>query len=86
MLETMGQSKAPSVKSQAMKTKSSFFKSWRKYHGSVESTPRVVVREEPGMEGELVEKLGRLTFKTQVEAFYTAYSKVSQHPPFNTII
>jgi hypothetical protein len=78
MLDSMGQSKAPSVKSQALKTKSSFFKSWRKYGGgSVNAPKQVVVREEPGMEGELVDRLGRLTFKTQVEAFYTAYSKVS---------
>jgi hypothetical protein len=47
------------------------------YSNPVNTQPRVVVRDEPGMEGELVERLGKLTFKTQVEAFYTAYSKVS---------
>ena len=36
------------------------------------------------MEGDLMEKLGRLNFKTQVEAFYTAYSKVRLHLPFIT--
>jgi hypothetical protein len=80
MLDSMGQSRAPSVRSQNVKTKSSFFKSWRKYSNTAATQPRVVVREEPGMEGELVERLGKLTFRTQVEAFYTAYSKVSPHP------
>ena len=28
------------------------------------------------MEGELIDKIGRLDFRTQAEAFYTAYSKV----------
>ena len=81
LMDTMGMSRPPSIESvdarQRMKTKSSFFKSWRKYDGvSGNTARRVIVREEPGMEGELVNKLGKLTFKTQVEAFYTAYSKV----------
>lgn len=28
------------------------------------------------MEGELIDKIGKLDFPAQVEAFYTAYSKV----------
>lgn len=31
---------------------------------------------EAGMEPELMNKLGKLDFSTQIEAFYTAYSKV----------
>jgi hypothetical protein len=61
-------SKAPSVRS-----RSSFFKSFRKQKGKV---PKMYVRAETGMEGELIDKIGKLDFRTQVEAFYTAYSKV----------
>jgi len=65
------------------KGKGSFFKSFRKW-----DVQEVEVRREPGMEGELIEKLGRLNFKTQVEAFYTAYSKyfvLSYHPQTPTL-
>ncbi|KAI9054835.1 hypothetical protein LZ554_001979 [Drepanopeziza brunnea f. sp. 'monogermtubi'] len=75
--------KAPSVSSKTRgtghhgpKPKSSFFKSWRQYTAArlpVASSLRV--RDEAGMEGELTNRLGKLSFKTQVEAFYTAYSK-----------
>ncbi|CAG8979037.1 hypothetical protein HYALB_00011607 [Hymenoscyphus albidus] len=61
-----------------VKSKSSFFKAWRKYSVRDRDAGRggkVVVRGEAGMEGELVGKLERLNFDTQVEAFYTAYSK-----------
>jgi hypothetical protein len=51
--------------------KSSFFKSFKKY----KATP-LVVKDEAGMENELIDKLGKLQFNKQVEAFYTAYSKV----------
>jgi hypothetical protein len=54
------------------KTRSSFFKSFR-----IQKTPvKINVRDEAGMEGELIDKMGKLDFRTQVEAFYTAYSKV----------
>jgi hypothetical protein len=37
------------------------------------------VRDEAGMEGELISRVAKMSFKTQVEAFYTAYSKVCSH-------
>jgi len=55
------------------KTKSSWFKSWRKYR----PPPTLETRNEAGMEVELIDRVGQMSFKTQVEAFYTAYSKVS---------
>jgi hypothetical protein len=61
------------------KIKSSFFKSWRKYNPTSSSrvpAAKVVVRNEAGMEPELINRLGKMSFRTQVEAFYTAYSKV----------
>ena len=83
-LEELGRNKPPSIRSQEsrkdaqMKTRSSFFKSWRKYNAAYGATPaaKISVREEPGMEGELINRIGKLNFRTQVEAFYTAYSKV----------
>ncbi|TVY35580.1 Phototropin [Lachnellula occidentalis] len=58
------------------KVKSTFFKSWRKYNPSKSpATKKVVVMDEAGQEPELVNKLSKMTFTTQVEAFYTAYSK-----------
>lgn len=36
----------------------------------------VEVLGEAGMEPELMNRLGKLSFSMQVEAFYTAYSKV----------
>ena len=77
-----GKSKTPSLRSQdrgsrGSKPKSSFFKSWRKYNAAGPPVAnKVKVRDEAGMEVELINKVGRLTFKNQVEAFYTAYSKV----------
>lgn len=60
------------------RVKSTFFKSWRKYNPSKSpAAKKIVVMEEAGQEPELVNKLGKMTFTTQVEAFYTAYSKVS---------
>jgi PAS domain S-box-containing protein len=61
-------SKAPSVR-----TRSSFFKSFKIQRAN---GPKVTVRSETGMESELIDKLGKMDFQTQVEAFYTAYSKV----------
>jgi hypothetical protein len=59
------------------KVKSSFFKSWREYNPSGNPAAKtVVVRNEAGMEPELINRLGNMGFTTQVEAFYTAYSKV----------
>jgi len=81
-----GKPKTPSLRSQdrggrGSKPKSTFFKSWRKYNAA--GTPgatKVKVLDEAGMEGELINKVGRLTFRNQVEAFYTAYSKVYLFP------
>ncbi|KAJ8070816.1 hypothetical protein OCU04_001177 [Sclerotinia nivalis] len=71
-----GSRKAPSVRSKESNTqsiygKSSFFKSFKKYNAKA-----VTIRDEAGMEGELIDRIGKLQFKTQVEEFYTAYSKV----------
>jgi PAS domain S-box-containing protein len=80
-IDEMARNKAPSLRSQASyngpKPRSAFFKSWRKYNASSLPIPsRVRVREEAGMEQELINRVGKLSFRTQVEAFYTAYSKV----------
>ncbi len=57
-------------------SRSDFFKSWRKYQATHHpGMKKINVRDDPGMENELVDKLGKLDFTTQVEAFYTAYSK-----------
>jgi hypothetical protein len=61
-------STAPSVK-----TRSSFFKSFRIQRGNV---PKLQPRAETGVEEELLNKIERLDLRTQVEAFYTAYSKI----------
>jgi len=82
--EMATKSKPPSVRSRDSSQnvsiiKSSFFKSWRKYNPSSSSgvpAARVVVRNEAGMEPELINRIGKMNFRTQVEAFYTAYSKV----------
>jgi hypothetical protein len=76
-MDENSRSRTPSIKSKP-KPMSAFFKSFRKY-----SAPpaRIAVRNEAGMEPELLDRLGRLTFKTQIEAFYTAYSKV--RPPIS---
>lgn len=71
-----GSRKAPSVRSTESNSyssygKSSFFKSFKKYNANT-----IKVRDEAGMEGELIDRIGKLQFKTQVEEFYTAYSKV----------
>jgi hypothetical protein len=72
------QSRPASVMSRGkeVRVKSNFFKSWRKYKGR-SGAGGVQVRNEVGMEPELVNRMGKLSFSTQVEAFYTAYSKVS---------
>jgi hypothetical protein len=75
--------KPPSIRSRnsgregTTKTRSSFFKSWRKYNAAYPpAASRISVRDEAGMEGELISRVAKMSFKTQVEAFYTAYSKV----------
>jgi PAS domain S-box-containing protein len=57
----------------SIRSRSSFFKSFKITRPSGQ---KVTVRSETGMEGELIDKLGKMDFQTQVEAFYTAYSKV----------
>lgn len=68
--------RTPSISSrhQNPKLASSFFKSFRKYKSR--NPPDLTVMGEAGMEPELMNKLGKLNFSTQIEAFYTAYSKV----------
>ena len=58
------------------KTPSSFFKSFRKYMPRENSPRKIGLRDEAGMESELINRVAKMSFKTQVEAFYTAYSKV----------
>lgn len=61
------------------RTKSSFFKNRRKFKVNLpnsEQKEAIRVRDQAGMEGELLNRVGNMNFKTQVEAFYTAYSKV----------
>jgi len=41
------------------------------------STKRVEVGKESGMEHGLLKKIEKMNFRTQMEAFYTAYSKAS---------
>lgn len=43
------------------------------------STKKVEVGKEAGMEQGLLKKIEKMNFRTQMEAFYTAYSKVSFH-------
>jgi PAS domain S-box-containing protein len=64
----------PASRAPSLKKRSSFFKSLRRQR---EDRINENVLPEAGMEGELVNKLGKLAFKTQVETFYTAYSKVT---------
>ncbi|KAH9221223.1 hypothetical protein DL95DRAFT_519269 [Leptodontidium sp. 2 PMI_412] len=77
----VGKSKTPSVRSRdgssrGSKPRSTFFKSWRKYNPSeLPVASKVKVRDEAGMESELITRVGKLSFRNQVEAFYTAYSK-----------
>lgn len=82
-------SSATQTSSLARKSRSSFFKSGRVApsadgHQSVRSTtpgpqhPKAIVKGEAGMEGELLRQVGQMALTTQVEAFYTAYSKVCQ--------
>ena len=78
--------KPPSIRSRnsgregTTKTRSSFFKSWRKYNAAYSAAASTIsVRDEAGMEGELISRVAKMSFKTQVEAFYTAYSKVCSH-------
>lgn len=54
--------------------KASFFQTFKR-----KNAERAVVRDEAGMENELLEQVGNLNFKNQVEAFYTAYSKVCRN-------
>lgn len=66
------------------KKRASFFKTFKKWN--VDS-PRglegsnVRIRKEPGMENELIGRLGTLNYRTQVEEFHTAYSKVGPTNP-----
>jgi hypothetical protein len=64
-----------STTSESRKTRSSFFRSRRKFKTSTSS--RLNIKERVGMEQELLHRVGAQSFETQVEAFYTAYSKVS---------
>ncbi|PBP17298.1 hypothetical protein BUE80_DR011775 [Diplocarpon rosae] len=76
-----GKDKSPSLRDQdgkrkGPKPKSAFFKNWRKYKASgFPVASKLSVREEAGMEVELINRAGRLAFNDQIEAFYTAYSK-----------
>lgn len=61
---------------QTNQSRSSFFKSFRSFTRGPAPVEDVPVRNEAGMEGELIDRIGKMNLRTQVEAFYTAYSKV----------
>lgn len=68
----LSRSSSGSGSERSLKHRGSFFKSWKKT-----SVPEVDPRRpQSGMERELLDKMAQYNFKTQVEAFYTAYSKV----------
>lgn len=48
------------------------------------SRPPIVAKSGPGMEYDLMESMGRMTLKTQMDVFQTAYSKVSLHQNSHT--
>ena len=64
------------------KAKINFFKTFKREKKYDEEIMKM--RDEAGMENELLEKVGKMNFNTQVEAFYTAYSKVRISPPTQT--
>lgn len=68
------------TQSLSVNARSNFFKNFKREKRHNNQTSKM--REEAGMENELLEKVGNMNFKNQVEAFYTAYSKV--HTPINT--
>ncbi|CZT00993.1 related to nonphototropic hypocotyl protein 1 [Rhynchosporium graminicola] len=76
-----GKPRTPSVRSRdgnnrGSRPQSSFFKSWKKHNASgLPIASKMKVRDEAGMESEFITRAGKLSFKNQVEAFYTAYSK-----------
>jgi PAS domain S-box-containing protein len=86
-MEELGKNKPASIRSRESKpekkSRSLFFKSFKKYNASTPAPPKINVRNEAGMEPELINRLGKLNFRTQVEAFYTAYSKVFLTPISN---
>ncbi|RDW79521.1 hypothetical protein BP6252_04159 [Coleophoma cylindrospora] len=58
------------------KSKSSFFKSWRTHRAPVLSSREDLgVRDEVGIGGALLNRVGKMDIQTQLEAFYTTYSK-----------
>ena len=61
------------------KARSNFFKTFKRKKRYNEKVLKM--RDEAGIENELLEKVGNLNFKNQVEAFYTAYSKVCLPSP-----
>ena len=74
---------AVSTQTPVHSAKTLFSRNFRKYNTStrrpsisLSARPSISVSKEPGMEPELMHKLGKLSFKTQIEAFYTAFSKV----------
>ena len=79
-LDDLAKNRPASVRSlpSDQKTKSSYFKSFKKYtlRSGSSAGPNLSVQGEAGMEPKLMSELGKLSFGTQIEAFYTAYSKV----------
>ena len=67
----------PAVSIQESKPKRSFFGFARRESSNQipQSTKRVEVRPD-GMEQGLLKQIEKMNFRTQMEAFYTAYSKV----------
>lgn len=86
-MEQEAKIRSPSIRSretagERQKPRSAFFKSWKKYRAPAPlGFSNVQIKDEAGMEGELLNRVGKMNFKVQVEAFYTAYSKVSIQKP-----
>ncbi|RDW91912.1 hypothetical protein BP5796_01306 [Coleophoma crateriformis] len=58
------------------KSKNSFFKSWRTHRApALSSREDLGVRDEVGIGGALLNRVGKMDIQTQLEAFYTTYSK-----------
>lgn len=70
--------KGPTVSTNELsyKSRSSFFKSL-KMNIDDQTAKSANVQQQAGMEKDLVNKMSKFNLKSQVEAFYTAYSKVS---------
>ena len=59
-------------------SKKSLFGHFRRVTNTSSKAPPRLPAQEPGMEQGLLNSIGKMNFRTQMEKFYTAYSKVSE--------